>query len=250
MGRKINKGLVFGIGLLMAAIVFAVAMTMNISANGPESPAGQGITLITECDIGRVIEVDSSGEIVWDNTDPDLVKYPFDLDYPVDAERLENGNTLITEAGNGRVIEVDSSGKEVWWMDGLESPMDVERFIPPIDANVDIYPNTLNLRSKGKWITARIELPEGYDVADIDVSTILLNGTELSPTSIGNYNSDEIHDLMVKFDRGEVIEVIINILGEGDDVEIIITGALLSDDTKFKGRDTIRVINEGKKEKK
>ena len=37
----------------------------------------------------------------------------------------------------------------------------------------------------------------------------------------------------------------IDILEEGDDVKIIITGA--SDGTKFKGSDTIRVISKGKK---
>ena len=44
----------------------------------------------------------------------------------------------------------------------------------PIEAAVDIHPNTLNLQSKGKWITCYIWLPEEYDVADIDSTSIVL----------------------------------------------------------------------------
>ncbi len=75
-------------------------------------------TLITEID--RVIEVDSDGNIVWEVTG---------LDFPVDVERLENGNTLIVESYEHRVIEVDSFGNIVWekifednWF-----PLDAER---------------------------------------------------------------------------------------------------------------------------
>lgn len=72
----------FGIVLIAVAIVFAVAMTMNISANGPESPAGQGITLITEAFGpfgGCVIEVDRAGVIQWQKSG---------LASPWDAERF------------------------------------------------------------------------------------------------------------------------------------------------------------------
>ncbi len=112
-----------------------------------------------------------------------------------------------------------------------------------IQATVDIEPNTLNLNSKGKWITCYIELEENYDVANIDVSTIMLNGdveAELKPTGLGDCDDDGIPDLMVKFDRASVqakLEV-------GDEVEIVITGEL--DGTSFKGTDNIRVIDKGK----
>ncbi len=46
------------------------------------------------------------------------------------------------------------------------------------DMEVDIDPDTLNLDSKGKWITAYIEMSGGYDVRLIDKSTILLNDND------------------------------------------------------------------------
>ena len=110
-----------------------------------------------------------------------------------------------------------------------------------IEAEIDIDPDTLNLKGKGIWITAYIELPENYDVNDIDVNIILLNGevsAESKPTEIDDYDIDEIPDLMVKFDKSDVCEI----LETGNEVEITITGELI-DGTQFEGSDTIRVID-------
>ena len=114
-----------------------------------------------------------------------------------------------------------------------------------IQATIDIDPDTLNLNSKGKWITCYIELPGDYDVEDIDVRTIKLNDevpAESRPTGIGDCDDDGIAELMVKFDSSAVQEI----LEAGDEVEITVTGEL-NDDTKFEGSDTIRVINKGGK---
>jgi hypothetical protein len=114
-----------------------------------------------------------------------------------------------------------------------------------IQAAVDIDPDTLNLNSKGKWIACYIELPEDYDVEEIKVSTIKLNDevpAESRPTGIGDCDDDGIAELMVKFDRSAVQEI----LEAGDEVEITVTGEL-DVDTKFEGSDTIRVIDKGGK---
>ena len=114
----------------------------------------------------------------------------------------------------------------------------------PPDLSISISPDTLNLKSKGKWVTAYIELAENYDVVDIDVSTIKLDGTvpaETQPAEIGDYDNDGTPDLMVKFDRASIQDI----LDVGDEVEIIITGEL-ADGTSFEGKDTIRVIDKGK----
>ncbi len=119
--------------------------------------------------------------------------------------------------------------------------------VEAVEAIVDIDPDTLNLKGKGRWITAYIELPEGYDVNDINVSTILLNDTvpaELHPTEVGDYDEDGIPDLMVKFDRDEVISLIESNLNTRErvcTVTLTITGKLY-DGTRFQGRDSIRVL--------
>jgi len=116
---------------------------------------------------------------------------------------------------------------------------------PTLVAAADIAPNTLNLKSKGKWITAYIELPESYDVSDIDVSTVVLNGevpAELHPTEIGDYDGDGIPDLMVKFDRAALTSHIYHTLGiRHGHVTLTITGQL-TDGTMFEGSDSIKVM--------
>jgi parallel beta-helix repeat protein len=119
-------------------------------------------------------------------------------------------------------------------------------------ATIDIQPQALNLRSRGKWITAYIELPEGYDVGDINVSSIMLNGTIpvnlKAPTAIGDYDDDAVPDLMVKFDRAKVINYLLDNVDVAQLLEerfmtitLTITGKL-NDGTQFRGSDNIKII--------
>jgi hypothetical protein len=112
-----------------------------------------------------------------------------------------------------------------------------------VSATIDFDPNTLNLGSQGKVVTVYIELPRGYSVRGIEVSSIRLNGTVpalAKPTAIGDYDKDGIPDLMVKFDRAAVEKI----LAPGDQVEITIEGKVAGVD--FQGSDTIRVIAKGR----
>jgi hypothetical protein len=100
------------------------------------------------------------------------------------------------------------------------------------------------LKSKGKWITAYIEFPEGYNVSDIDISSILLNGTipvdVNAPTAIGDYDGDGVPDLMVKFNRTAVCQLILSKGIKLGNVTLTVSGKLY-DGTEFEGSDTIRV---------
>jgi len=117
-----------------------------------------------------------------------------------------------------------------------------------LSATVDIHPQALNLRSRGKWITCFIELPEGYDVADIDIATILLNDTipvKPHPNAVGDHDEDGALDLMVKFSRAEVISLIIDSINSIEErftqIALRITGEL-EDGTLFEGSDTLKSI--------
>lgn len=114
---------------------------------------------------------------------------------------------------------------------------------PVITATIDIDPNTLNLRSKGKWITAYIELPKGYNVADINISSILLNETisaQPKPVAIGDYDGDGVPDLMVKFNKTAVSKLILSKGLMTGNVTLTITGKL-THGILFEGSDIIRV---------
>ena len=106
----------------------------------------------------------------------------------------------------------------------------------PVDATIDIDPDTINLGSNGKWITAYIEV-DGYDLSTIDTSAVLLEGVvpATGPSEVGDYDSDGIADLMVKFDRQAVSEL----LSPGE-AELTVTGKVW--EVHFKGSDTVDVI--------
>jgi hypothetical protein len=133
------------------------------------------------------------------------------------------------------------------WQDGssptglLVTDLTVE--LVPLGASVNIDPDTLNLKSSGKWITAYIEPPDGYDVQDIDIDSIRLEG-------LLDVQRSEIQGsvLMVKFDREAVVDYLEDILEVAPpaDVTLTVTGEL-GDGTEFTGDDTIRVINPGER---
>ncbi|MGC9345839.1 MAG: C39 family peptidase [Candidatus Bathyarchaeales archaeon] len=114
---------------------------------------------------------------------------------------------------------------------------------PPagLTVNVNVYPKMLNLGSKGKWVICRVELPEGFRAKDVDVSTIMLNGT---------VSGEVVHDargvryLIVKFDRKVVMDLIMSTTGSINKfgtVSLTITGKL-KDGTSFQGTGLIRIV--------
>ena len=112
---------------------------------------------------------------------------------------------------------------------------------PDIQAEIDIDPNTLNLQSKGKWLTCRIWLPEGYDVADIEPNSVQLENEPNAVDADWLWFDEQQQVAMAKFDRVEVQCIL-----EVGQAELTVTGRLL-DGTTFEGTDVIRVINKGRK---
>jgi len=104
--------------------------------------------------------------------------------------------------------------------------------------DMDVKPNTLNLNSGAKFVSASIELPSGYDPADVPVGSVKLNGSvEATEFTLGDFNHNGVSDFTVKFLRQDVESV----LSEGDRVQVTITGAV-GDACKFAGTEFVRVI--------
>jgi parallel beta-helix repeat protein len=125
---------------------------------------------------------------------------------------------------------------------------------PTVVANADVVPDTLNLKSKGEWITCYIELPEDHNVSAIDISTVMLNDTipvslldvpapEPVPTEIGDYDSDGIPDLMVKFNRTMVSELVLSEDTTYSSVTLTVKGEISG--TPFEGTDIVKVLFPG-----
>lgn len=102
--------------------------------------------------------------------------------------------------------------------------------------SLNIDPDTLNLKSKGRWITAYLTTDNAKPY-DINASSILLN--DILGPSWWKILNDTV--LMVKFDR----EAVQGIVAISDLVDIKITGTWEGGGV-FEAHDTIRVISNGK----
>jgi hypothetical protein len=97
-----------------------------------------------------------------------------------------------------------------------------------------VSPQTLKLKSKGRWVTCQVRVPAGYNRSDVvDSSFILLGQVPASRVQKGNGS----RKVTVKFDRSDVQDL----LDPGVAVEVTLTGEL-KDGTPIAGSDTITVI--------
>ncbi len=229
----------------------------SLSASNPVSyPIGVGVPWDSATYSELYVEFGAGtsfmGAYFIDNSAPITVRI-FDIDdneigFFIISGTSESGNSgewwgvVANERAIARMTFTATSTGDFFAIDNFV-------FETVITSDIDIDPDTLNLKSNGQWITCYIELEEGYDVADIDISTILLNGivsAESEPTEIGDYDGDGIPDLMVKFDRAEVMGTLGETIDYEEgikfyDVTITVTGEL-TDGTLFKGEDTVKAI--------
>jgi hypothetical protein len=159
-------------------------------------------------------------------------------------------------------LNVDADIEEIWVISfdvNIEGSQDSIKMVRTIAMTVsirypvwslDVTPNSLNLRSKGRWITCYIEPPVNYDVTSINRTTIMLNETiPVDPfwmkkpveSLTGDYDNDSIPDLMVKLDRQAVIEYIRTKGTKDTEMTLTITGE--ADGSSFEVSDTIKVLH-------
>lgn len=168
----------------------------------------------------------------------------------------EAGEVVKTGTANGTRVEPtfivppSINGTRILWLNDVATANNATACFtvvwaptpPVVEATVDINPQALNLMSKGKWITSCIKLPEGYNLSDVDVYTILLN----------NISAEDwrVHErfLTAKFGKVEVVSYIlanINMTELFEDRFIIITLTVtgnLNDGTPYQGSDKVRII--------
>ncbi|UCC22567.1 MAG: SMP-30/gluconolactonase/LRE family protein, partial [Planctomycetota bacterium] len=136
---------------------------------------------------------------------------------------LMQTESTFTDAGWDFVGEVINGANDVWQMCASPDYPKLwweECLEPAILANVEIKPETLNLQSKGRWVTCYIWLPEDYNVADIEPNSILLED-EVPAERV--WLGDEF--AIAKFSRGEVQEMLGEVETPGE-VELVVSGEL------------------------
>jgi hypothetical protein len=136
---------------------------------------------------------------------------------------------------------------------GEESPsgatMSADIYTAParrIQARVDVVPNTINLKSRGRFITVFVGVP-GHDATEIDLSSLVVsvdgNGAPslvADGLGIGDHDGDGVSDVMLRLSRADVVAL----APPGRAVPFEVTGAL-KDGALFTGADGVRVICPG-----
>jgi parallel beta-helix repeat protein len=114
-----------------------------------------------------------------------------------------------------------------------------------VNASTELSSNNFNLRCKGGWIVAYVEFPEGYNVADTNVSTVSLNGTVADdPIFLDAIDggADGLPKLVLRFNRTILAQFIISQNLKCCNVSLTVSGQLY-DLLSFNGTIGIRISN-------
>jgi hypothetical protein len=169
----------------------------------------------------------------WFSTDP-LFLDPQNGDY-----RLRDDSPCIN-AGDPNYIaepnEMDLDGKPRIIAGRIDiGAYEYGQLVP---AEARFTPRTINLASKGNWITCYIWLPHEYNVADIEPGSVLLEG-QIEPVSLQIDEQEQVATAV--FNREDVLPIL-----DVGEINLKITGQL-SHATYFGATDTIKVISKTEK---
>jgi len=185
------------------------------------------------------------GDVTFTATDSEGDEYTFTnegnwgpsagFDLPAEYSSTTTWTLNFSEVGEYTInfSLIDAESGEV--VAGITDSVTVN--VQALSADIKIDPETLNLNAGGRWITAYIEVPEGYTAEDIDVEGVeLLYGEESLSAEWGDLQNGI---LMIKFDRATVAGWFEGLHDE--EVELTVSGAVGG--FAFEGSDTIRVID-------
>ena len=167
------------------------------------------------------------------------------IEIPITANEIHRYSIdwlALSQGEDGVTVQIDDDGDDMFEeVITADNDLTEAEFMLQTATTIDFDPDTLYLDSKSRWITAYIELPEGYDydVSMIDVASLRLNNlieAELKPVKIGDYNENGVADIMVKFSGSAVQEI----LSVGD-VDLSLSGNLY-DGRQFRGSGIIKAI--------
>lgn len=223
-----------GVVITFSTVATAGVTTVTVSDTGPATPGDYRLAADPAQYFAISTSAGYSGSIrVCLGYDP--------------ADILGPGEDLKLMHWNGEIWEditdppVDTLTNIVCGTTSALSPFAVmEPVSQSLDAEVEVNPQTINLNSKGQWITAYLEFPDGQDPAQVDVATVRFNDSlacEQSPSAVADYDGDGLMELMLKFDRNAVH----SLLQPGKAVTVRVSGSFIDGDS-FTSLDSVKVL--------
>ena len=112
--------------------------------------------------------------------------------------------------------------------------------VEPLEVQMKFTPQTLNCKSKGKWVKAHMTLPQGFTGKDVDKQATATLEPYGLPTNKIQASSGKSKKVTISFDRGTFARALNG--DPNDTAEVTAVGQLKSGQYFF-GTDTIRVLN-------
>ena len=234
-----------------------------------------GEVLANFCDIGETVS--GSDNI---NQNPEFVSGPNGDNYLSQTAAGQLSNSPCVDAGSDLASEIDITGTTR--TDDFDDLGIVDigfhygaQLLSELSIAVDIKPgscpNPIRVNFKGNGvIPVAILGTESFDVLDIDVATIGLEGVSPVRSSFGDVSApfdgeececnlegpDGFLDLTVKFKRKDVLAALEESLGDLSEIEhrtdipLTLTVMLMGEEETLEGTDCIRILNRMKKARK
>jgi len=117
---------------------------------------------------------------------------------------------------------------------GSQIDMGADEYLLAIDASIKAAPDKINLKGNNKWLTIFIALPAGYNPADIETSSIILNEKVVPYQATLDIENNK---LITKF----YTDYVLNTIDTTAESATIIINGQLTEGQKFKGSCIIKI---------
>jgi hypothetical protein len=238
---------------------FKAVTALPYQSNSNIEPVAHVAPELITVTVGQTVEWDASQSFDEDGT---IVSYQWDFgDGAVEPMAMSTMALDGTDDNSGEpkssYVYYDSGTYTVTLMvtddKGATASVQAEVQVDPIEVDVTFSPRWLNSKSKGKWITATIRVPDGYDAGMIDTGSLYLalkGKTAIKAQSVDRHRYSKKFDkkyrktrkLKVKFDRQALIAALGDASGE---IALTVSGEVST--MEFLGTGTIKVFAKKKK---